>query len=57
MKSRELKRMKTKEINDNPDPDSDKIAEPAPGEELRLRVEQIFEEAEELWRWMHSERG
>jgi hypothetical protein len=24
-------------------------------EELMLQVEQIFEEAEELWRWMYNE--
>ncbi len=24
-------------------------------EELRLRLERIFEEAEELWRWMYDE--
>lgn len=30
------------------------IGELPPSEDLTLRVEQLFEEAEELWQWMYN---
>ena len=34
--------------------DGFELCEFPPSEELMLRVEQIFEEAEELWKWMYE---
>jgi len=41
-------------IDDDSSAESTKVAEIAPSEDLTLRVEQIFEEAEELWQWMYN---
>jgi hypothetical protein len=43
------------DIDDDSSAESINVAEIAPSEDLTLRVEQIFEEAEELWQWMYSE--
>jgi|GEM_PF-5920062 len=42
------------DIDDDSSAESIKVAEIAPSEDLTLRVEQIFEEAEELWQWMYN---
>jgi hypothetical protein len=42
------------DIHDDSSAESVKVAEIAPSEDLTLRVEQIFEEAEELWQWMYN---
>lgn len=55
MNSRDPKNLKSNQTNDDPVLDNDKITGLAPSEELMLRVGQIFEEAEELWRWMYDE--
>jgi hypothetical protein len=41
--------------NRHPSADPREIAELAPSEDLTLRVEQLFEEAEQLWQWMYGE--
>jgi hypothetical protein len=48
----ELKPENTKDGNVKAE---DVIGEIAPSEDLTLRVEQIFEEAEQLWQWMHND--
>jgi hypothetical protein len=45
---------KHRNIDDHPSDHSKEIAELAPSEDLTLRVEQLFEEAEELWQWMYN---
>ena len=47
--------MKSKQINDGPAVAGQEIGELAPSEDLMLRVEQIFVEAEELWQWMYND--
>jgi hypothetical protein len=42
------------DIDEDSSAGSIKVAEIAPSEDLTLRVEQIFEEAEELWQWMYN---
>jgi len=42
------------DIDHGPSADSKEVADLAPSEDLALRVEQIFEEAEELWQWMYN---
>ena len=42
------------DIDDDSSAESINVAEIAPSEDLTLRVEQIFEEAEELWQWMYN---
>lgn len=55
MDSTDPRNMKTQQINNGATVEEEEIGELAPSEELMLRVEQIFEEAEELWRWMYNE--
>ncbi len=47
--------MKSKQINDGPAVEGQDIGELAPSEDLMLRVEQLFVEAEELWQWMYNQ--
>ena len=42
------------DIDDDRSAKSKEVAEIAPSEDLTLRVEQLFEEAEELWQWMYD---
>lgn len=55
MNSIDPKNMRPQQINDGGAVEGDDIGELAPSEDLMLRVEQIFEEAEELWRWMYND--
>jgi hypothetical protein len=48
---RSTKPQKTNHGNSSQLDNADEIA---PSEELMLRVEQIFEEAEQLWNWMYD---
>jgi len=43
-----------RKIDDHPSSEPKEIGELAPSEDLTLRVEQLFEEAEELWQWMYN---
>jgi len=43
-----------RDIDGDPSVNSREVAFLAPSEDLTLRVEQIFEEAEELWQWMYN---
>ena len=52
--SSDPKANKPRDIDDDSSAESVKVAEIAPSEDLTLRVEQIFEEAEELWQWMYN---
>ena len=45
---------RSNDIDDDPSAGAKEIAELAPSEDLTLRVEQLFEEAEELWQWMYN---
>ena len=45
------------ENDDDSSAETINVAEIAPSEDLTLRVEQIFEEAEELWQWMYNNWG
>ena len=47
--------MKSKQISDGPTVEGEDIGELAPSEDLMLRVEQLFVEAEELWQWMYNQ--
>ncbi len=47
--------MKSQQFNESNKFEGAEIGDLAPSEELMLRVEQIFEEAEELWQWMYSD--
>jgi hypothetical protein len=42
------------DVDDDPSAKSKAVSDLAPSEDLALRVEQIFEEAEELWQWMYN---
>ena len=55
MNSNDPRNIKTQRIKNGPAVESEEIGELAPSEDLVLRVEQIFEEAEELWQWMYNE--
>jgi hypothetical protein len=55
MNSIDPRSMKTTRINNGAAVEGEEIGELAPSEDLMLRVEQIFEEAEELWQWMYNE--
>jgi len=47
--------MKAQQVNDGAALEGEEIGDLAPSEDLMLRVEQIFEEAEELWQWMYNQ--
>jgi hypothetical protein len=49
------KSMKWQPLKDGASLEGVQIGDLAPSEELMLRVEQIFEEAEELWQWMYND--
>lgn len=55
MNSTDPRSMRTPPTRSNATAEEAEIAELAPSEELMLRVEQIFEEAEELWVWMYND--
>lgn len=48
------KENKPHNIDDDRSTKAKDIAELAPSEDLTLRVEQLFEEAEEWWQWMYN---
>jgi hypothetical protein len=49
------KSMKSQQGSDDVSLEGAEIGNVAPSEDLMLRVEQIFEEAEELWQWMYNQ--
>lgn len=55
MNSVDPRSMKTQQANNDAAVEGKEIGELPPSEELMLRVEQIFEEAQELWKWMYDE--